>query len=394
MLKKISFLFFILIIINSCVFATGEYYQSDYYQENDAIIRSIDYYIDSYKINAKVNKNKTVDFKEEIGVMFYNQQERIVRKIPIDKYNSIKNITVSGDYNITIEENEDVVSIIIESGKKYFSSQQYFTIEYTYDFGKDLDFFYDYLAFYIVDNMWDVSVSNISYRIELPEIIDEADISFSGILFDSEKNNYSIDGNVIKGDYEIILNPNNSIQVSFDLPDNYFKNETIFLNYPALIVFVVPAIFLIFTVFSTFCKRKRNDLDEDLSGGDSFIDEKNEMLIKKYPWVKTIIFIAITLITIFSVVAYEAQSIMLLFSAIGLSLFYIPFYAVGMSKIWGNVGCMKVFWLGFTMFHSGVFYLSMLDSIFDFIIKMGYIFGGICVLIMLLLLNYQINKKE
>lgn len=115
------------------------------------------------------------------------------------------------------------------------------------------------------------------------------------------------------------------------------------------------------------------------------IFEKNTSLKKFF----VIIAILISLITIVAIPSFEYGTNETVFITLALLLFYTPFYAIG---IYGSIPILfRLFWFGFTMFHSLAFFYNMpiKDALVsDSLYLTGFIFGIICIIGMIFCLKY------
>ncbi len=117
--------------------------------------------------------------------------------------------------------------------------------------------------------------------------------------------------------------------------------------------------------------------------------ENRNKIFEKSTFIKSFIIILLMLISLITVVAiptFEYARSGEFFTSLIIFAFYIPFYAVG---IFANLPLLfRVFWLGFTIFHSSVFFstLPIFDAITtDHIYLLGVIVGIVCLILMIVL---------
>ena len=165
-----------LIIMYICLFTKSIYATSDYK-------------IESYDINMVVNEDNTFNITETIKAYFNVPKHGIIRKIPLrneigrlDGTKSINkaritNIKVSEDYETSTENGNKVIKI--GSASKVFTGEHSYTISYIYNIGKDPLKDADELYYNIIGNEWDTSISNVSFKINMPKEFDKNLLGFS-----------------------------------------------------------------------------------------------------------------------------------------------------------------------------------------------------------------------
>lgn len=194
-----------------------------------------DYVINSYDVNITVNENNTLLISEKIGVYFNVNKHGIFRKIPI--INQVKRLDGSTSRNrvrisdIMVSEqyttyNENGFKVIkIGDPNVTLTGQQYYTISYLYDLGKDPGKDFDELYCNIIGDSWDTKISDVTFTITMPKEFDHSKLGFSSGVkdsIDSSRIIYKIDGNTITGSYEGTLFPNEALTVRLTLPEGYF----------------------------------------------------------------------------------------------------------------------------------------------------------------------------
>ena len=233
--------------------------ESDYYG-------GFDYLIDSYDINIVVNENNRLDITETLMVYFNVPKHGIYRTIPLK--NTVKrldgttsknrtqvtNIRVDNEYKKERENGN--LKLKIGSPDITVEGAQLYTIRYTYNLGKDPAKNYDELYFNIIGTEWeDTVIGNITFTITMPKEFDESKLGFSSGSegsTDNENVYYSVDGNVITGGYNGILEPRQALTVRCELPEGYFVGAGLDINIMDYIFFVIPIVFLIISILIWF----------------------------------------------------------------------------------------------------------------------------------------------
>jgi uncharacterized membrane protein len=221
----------------------------------NSLYNTYDYVIDNYDINMVVNENNTLDITETITVYFNVAKHGIYRIIPLkntitrldgttSKHRAqISNISVNNEYK-TSKENDDY-KIQIGSLNTTVTGKQTYVIKYTYNLGKDSNKEYDELYYNLIGSDWDTVIGNITFEITMPKEFDSSQLEFSkGKIGTTDNTNifYTVDGNVIKGSYQGILNTYEFLTVRLKLENGYFvgagfKNSSI-----SYFMFLIPLI--------------------------------------------------------------------------------------------------------------------------------------------------------
>ena len=106
-----------------------------------------------------------------------------------------------------------------------------------------------------------------------------------------------------------------------------------------------------------------------------------------------ILFIIITLVTIIAIPTLEYAGINEIAMTLFLCLLYTPFFAIGLFSKMPLI--LRIFWLGFTIFHSLIFFSTMpiANAIKDYYYYLiGVVFGAVCILVMAIFLKL-ISKR-
>lgn len=111
--------------------------------------------------------------------------------------------------------------------------------------------------------------------------------------------------------------------------------------------------------------------------------------------VMVILMIIISLLTIIAIPTLEYAGIGELGMTLFITLFYVPFYAVGLSK--GIPKVFRIFWLGFTMFHSFIFFSTMpvMSAIKEEpVFLFGFLLGVACIVGMIICLRAMPKRTK
>lgn len=216
-----------------------------------------EYALTKYKIDIKVNENNTFLINEYITAYFNVNKHGIFRKLPLrnevirldgtKSYNRVKisDIKVSGDQSTMYNENGYRVIKIGDPNQTLTGNKDY-VITYLYNIGKDTGKNYDELYFNLMGYEWDTTISNIEFTITMPKEFDKSKLGFSSGVkgsTDSSKITYSVDGNVINGKYNGVLNIGEALTVRLELPDGYFVGASNNLDLIMIIAIILPIIF-------------------------------------------------------------------------------------------------------------------------------------------------------
>lgn len=235
---------------------------NDNYNDYSSYSSNSGYFLNSYDINIVVNENNTLNITENIGAYFNIAKHGIFRKIPLK--NEIKrldgttsknrvqisNIQVSDNYSLYNENGYKVIKI--GDASHTLTGQKNYSISYLYNLGKDPAKEYDELYFNLIGNEWDTSINNITFTITMPKEFDSSKLGFSSGNVgstDSSKITYEVDGNIIKGRYNGILNSGEALTVRLELPEGYFVGAGFDVNIMNYMVIIIPIAFLGISIF-------------------------------------------------------------------------------------------------------------------------------------------------
>lgn len=245
-------------ILNSHSMDEIKYYRFMVDIVEETLIGKNGYSIEAYDIKMVVNENNTFDITETITANFDVQKHGIIRKIPLrnkivrldgtSSSNRAEITNISVDNNYSVSKSNGMYNIQIGDPDKTLMGKQTYVIKYTYNIGKDPINGYDELYYNIIGNEWDTVIDNLTFSITMPKDFDASKLGFSygneGST-ESEKAQYTVNGNQITGSYDGILNPGEAFTVRCELPEGYFVGAKNLTNNTDYLMFVVPAISLI-----------------------------------------------------------------------------------------------------------------------------------------------------
>ncbi len=217
-----------------------------------------DYYISDYDINMIVNENNTFNITEKITAYFNVSKHGIYRKIPrrntITRLNGTKSSNRAKISDIVINEkykdyNQDGYKILqIGDANKTITGSHTYNIGYKYNIGKDPLKDKDELYFNLIGTEWDTHINSVTFTITMPKEFDATKLGFSSGKFgatDSSNIDYEVDGNIIKGKLLKSLAEGEALTVRLVLPEGYFVGASSNIDIYAIILIVIPLIFMI-----------------------------------------------------------------------------------------------------------------------------------------------------
>lgn len=216
------------------------------------------YEITKYDINLVVNENNVLDITENISAQFNIERHGILRTIPlknkVERLDGTKTNNIVEITNISVNE---IFTTYSESGNKVikignpdyaFTGPKNYTINYSYNLGKDKMKEYDELYFNIIGLKWDTTINNVTFKIVMPKEFDSSKLGFSsGVKYstNNENINYYVKGNTITGNYVEKLNPGEALTIRLELPEGYFVGASDNFNYIIFIPLILTIIFLL-----------------------------------------------------------------------------------------------------------------------------------------------------
>ncbi len=233
---------------------------------------SREYELTGYSIEMVVNENNTLEITERINANFKIEKHGIIRKLPLRNTvtrldgTTTRNVVKITDINVDEAfdtYNESGFRVIkIGSADSTITGPKAYTISYLYNMGKDPGKDYDELYFDLIGDQWDTTIDNISFRIEMPKGFDPSKLGFSygptGSVSSSDVS-WSVDGNVITGSYLGSLNPAEALTVRLELPEGYFVDAGLGVNWFSIFAIIISLFFLLI-IFTMWLKHGKDDL--------------------------------------------------------------------------------------------------------------------------------------
>lgn len=220
--------------------------------------------ITKYHVDMKVTKDNVYKITETIEVNFKEERHGIYRNIPLvnrikreDGSEGVRTATVRniscGSDNFESSRENDACQIKIGDEDETIEGKHEYQISYDYCLSNDIMDGKDELYMNVIGGDWDdsLTISNISFQIEMPDKFDEQKLGMcygpaGSTNYDGLS--YAIDGNTIMGelDSDITLGNNEYVTVRLELPDGYFNVQKASHIWPNLcmIIAVLGAVLL------------------------------------------------------------------------------------------------------------------------------------------------------
>lgn len=231
------------------------------------------YVIDNYDVKMNVTEDNIFEITETIDVDFRTKKHGIFRKLPlkntvrrVDKTSSVNkakvsNVKVNAKY--TKSKENGYVVIKIGDANKYLTGKQRYVISYTYNIGNDPLTDEDELYYNLVGTEWDTQIKRVTFTVTMPKAIDkdENDVGFSTGRFGTVGTsdiNLKVEGNVISGEYNHVLNYYEGLTARATMPEGYFVKQKLKLNILDLLAFAAPVVGIIY-LLSIWFKYGRDD---------------------------------------------------------------------------------------------------------------------------------------
>ena len=112
--------------------------------------------------------------------------------------------------------------------------------------------------FYLVDD-YDVKVKNLSFEITFPSEVNKGDIKFID-SYGTELDfiSYDVNGNVVTGTIEDVINDHTSYAIKVNLKDGYFRKTSNNISGLTIMSILLPIAFMSLSLFIWFSLNKRN----------------------------------------------------------------------------------------------------------------------------------------
>ena len=231
-MKKLSFIFFLALVVVFSLFATT------------------DYRITDYDVKVTVGNDAVYHIVETLNVNFERPHHGIVREIPIENGKimaNVSNLTCSEKYAINYDNGYLVVKI--GDADKTVSGKVEYSISYDYDFGWDFNEGFDEIYFNLIGTGWECPIDFVRFSVSIPYELNPAFENFNDFYYYIGDNTYltsgrygsttfngeaylnestdplgyvMVDGNVSN------LKAYQGVTIKVDLPDGWFNPSAVF----------------------------------------------------------------------------------------------------------------------------------------------------------------------
>ena len=221
------------------------------------------FYIETYRSDLRVDKQKLVKVSEFLHTNFYNEAHGIYRNIPYQRGSSVSEIFAS--YNpgeqwyreYTVSDNPMNREYMIKIGNpsQTVLGNVMYQIEYNYQIGDKKD----NLNFNIIGTGWGTNINKAVFTIVMPGSVDEKKVKFyvgkSGaknsdgrIKYSVENHKYGDDRSFIAAEITQPLAPHEGVTVDIEVPKGYFNiHKNIFDYIGDCIEYIMLAFMLLLT---------------------------------------------------------------------------------------------------------------------------------------------------
>jgi len=226
------------------------------------------YVFENYKVKIKVNKNNNHNVEESFDLNFKNHVDTFVFGIPyrlkytledgtkINKRVYMSNIKVNDEVDLKTEEgNRNLYIGDIDRN----NNRKSYIINYDYNVFEDTIEKQDEFVFYVVNNR-ENKIDGLSFIIEFPTDLEKANVYFMdehGTKLESV--DYKVEGNVISGKFDQMINSNVSYAIKVILDDGYFVNAEKNVSSATVLAIMASIVSLIITVIVWFAQKKRDN---------------------------------------------------------------------------------------------------------------------------------------
>lgn len=219
-----------------------------------------EYVIESYDVEINVSEDNIYDITETITTDFRTSKHGIYRSIPIQ--NSVRradgstssnkatitNIKVNDSYSTSRGSN--MLKIKIGSADRTLTGEHTYVISYKYNIGNDKLDNADEFYLNLVGTEWDTQIKQVSFKINMPKEFDKSKMGFSTGKYGTAGTygiDYSVDGTTITGYYNHYLNANEGLNARIELPEGYYKKQTLKIGFSDILLFGVAIAGIVIT---------------------------------------------------------------------------------------------------------------------------------------------------
>lgn len=262
-------------VVNQTSDSTSENTSEEMSDSYDTADSYRDYTIEKYDINMIVNEDNTFDITETITTNFNVQKHGIIRTIPLKNEivrlngstskNRVKisNIQVNAPYTTNTE--NDNLNIKIGNANETLTGTKEYKIQYTYNIGNDPIKNADELYYNLVGTKWDTTIKNVSFKITMPKDFDSSKLGFASGSYGSTENSnitYLINGRIITGKYNGILQPGEGLTIRCELPENYFVKQKLKFTMMNYILFLLSILSVVISIILWLKNGKEEQIPE------------------------------------------------------------------------------------------------------------------------------------
>lgn len=226
------------------------------------------YYLENYNVIVDVKKDNTYHVEESFDAVFNNNIVSLKKGIPFrHKYVRCDGTKENRRAIISDIEVDEYHKISIENGIRYIkigkedklNNKKTYKIKYKYNVGRDTVEGKDEFVFYIINNLT-VKSDGVSFRIILPDKFDKEKIKFIDMNGLEIKNvTYDVNGRVVSGKINDVVNPGVGYAISIDLKDNYFDAKSSNISKLTFISFISSIFFMIVAIIVFIINKKNNE---------------------------------------------------------------------------------------------------------------------------------------
>lgn len=226
------------------------------------------YYLENYSVIVNVSEKNVYTVQENFDAVFNNHIGALSKGIPfrhiyvrsdgtkVNKRAIISDIVVDDYYKLSTE---DGIRYVKMGKEDKANTRKSYKLNYNYNVGRDSLKGKDEFVFYLVNDLT-VKTDGVSFKIVLPKDFNKENIKFidkNGI--EIENVTYSVDGNVITGRINDVVNPGVSYAISIELEDGYFINCTNNISKVSIMSLIIPLIFMTIAITIYVVTKKSNE---------------------------------------------------------------------------------------------------------------------------------------
>lgn len=208
---------------------------------------------------------EVIVFVPYAGYVYHSESDKSVSKTI--SYSKIKNIKAIGEHgeklNLYYDEQPGYITIGIKDSSGYsLNETRFFKVSYDYELEDDKNNGYDEVYFNVVGTNSLISISNVTFHIDLPEEIDESKVqTYYGVAGSTETLDVSVSGNTVVGSCAN-LEPGEGITFRALYEDGFFvkSNKEIYSCQIIALVFALSAILMGLVCF--FVLRQKKDFPQ------------------------------------------------------------------------------------------------------------------------------------